>query len=207
MRVIVAYLFLLSVVFGTENRQLYYIADFESGASGKCEVYPYDFGRNSDEILILLYADIIGSYKIVNKKFKQIDGYCASETPASTLRLYRLAFKNYDAAVLSLAVLPKINSNNAVASEEYEVEFIEPFVFSNQNKKNIKKIDSNERLSTILADSLFLLFQDGRSDKNCLNQETGAFDNDRVDMNIKNVEKSGFMNTARKLKAIFQQKH
>ncbi len=207
MRIIAICIFLFSTLFGIESRQLYYIADFENGTFGNCEIYPHDYGKNSDELLALLYADIIGSYKIVNKKFRQIDGYCNSETPISAQHLYKLAFDNYNAAVLSLTVLPKINSNNAVALEEYGVEFIEPFVFSNPNKENIKKIDSNKQLSAILANRLFLLFQDGRSDRNCLNQETGVFDNDKVDINIKHVEKNGFMNTAIKLKAIFQQKH
>lgn len=203
MKIIIFILFYFSTVF-SGGRQLYYIGSFENKSLLNCKIYPIDYGKNDTEILNLLSADIVKSYKLVDKNFKQIDGYCNVETPISTKQLYALASKNYNVAVLSLTILPTLNARNAVASEEFGIEFIEPFVFNNTNKKTIKRIDSNKQLASILADRLYILFQDERSNNNCMNQETGLINKTNAYKNIKIIKDIGFVETAKLLSKIIE---
>lgn len=189
----------ITLLFPVQIRQLYYQGTIDNERLINCKVFPDDYGNNNAELLNLLFADILGNYKIIDKNLIIVNKYCETETPIYTQHLYKISSKNYYAALLSLTLLPRINAKNAVATEEYGVEFIEPFVFQNAEDDIIQKIDNIPYVSKKLAEYLNYLFMDGRSDRNCMNQETGTIDKVKLNENIQIIKKRGFVNTSKYL--------
>lgn len=189
----------ITLLFPFQIRQLYYQGTIDNERFINCKVFPDDYGNNNVELLNLLFADILGNYKIIDKNLIIVNKYCETETPICTQHLYKISSKNYYAALLSITLLPMINAKNAVATEEYGVEFIEPFVFQNAEDDIIQKIDNIPYVAKKLAEYLNYLFMDGRSDRNCMNQETGTIDKVKLNENIQIIKKRGFVNTSKYL--------